>query len=1310
MPLTPDAKKLLGEIIRGTPQAPEKGLRARLLLAIRDEADRRYRLSVPLGQARLDEAHRKRRERIEAWVGEQTRATGTGCGADGSATRDRLLRQVEKEAAATLINRLFLLRHLEAIGLSRPIVTGGWNSKAYREFMEFAAALTADETEGYATLLQLVFDELAVDLPGVFGEVGLSALFPIPASILREIIERLDDPGLSSAWTDDTTLGWVYQYWNDPERREIDAVLDAQSKLESRDIAAKTQVFTERYMVEWLLQNSLGRAWMAICKKHGWTADAERAVRDLETRREDSRQRVTAGAQDPSLSIDGSLEEQWRYFVPQPIPDACVEAAPDSVRSLKLLDPACGSGHFLVIAFGLLAAVYREEARHRGEQVSERKIAESILENNLFGIDIDPRAVQLAAAGLYLKAKSLSKDARPKKVNLVAPALKLGSLPPNDAAIVQLRQDLKREVGIPEELTTRLLSALVGVDHLGSLLRIDAAVEGAIKNVGLEFERAHGQGTLFDGFPMKKVKPSADDAKGTVLSRIERFLTAHSSSDDLGLRLEGEQLTAGLRFLSFTGPRTYDIVIGNPPYLGTQSLAETSYIDAAYPDSKENLCTALFERATELARPEGQVAFVTVRNWLYVSQLATFRGKVFRAFAPSCAADLGLGGFESLPGVEAMLIVARRNAGAECVVLDARDGGPSEKAGALALAERPFRTEPALLARLPGSPFVYRWPKNFIEDFLGWPLLGSLAPVRAGMKTSDNLRFLRCPWELKPSDVKQAIGDGEKVWAPYVKGAGGKVWIEPLADLINWRESGLAVRVALDAAYGQGPQGEKHFFKRGVAFSTIGRSFIARAHRYASIFDVAGSSVFPPDVAATVCLLNSRFAREVVQDLNPTINFQVGDVARVPYRPDPRAGDIFRVLEDAFSQHEAGDELSPIFKGPAPSPWRRAQEWAQAAIDSDPAIGLPPYAQTLDDPPPLAFVSFAVGVALGRFGARGDGWLEATPSSALPSGLLFVSAAASKDDVRADGEPGDSLNHPACAPLREGWREHGAAVGRGDDLRTYLRKSFFEAHKKLYENRPIYFPLSSAKRSFVVFASIHRWSDDTLQVLLADHLFPEKRRLEGEVEDIKKARLDAGTGRTGRAERRFAEVQKLLEELSDFIGRVAEIADSGPPPPAVDVPRREGDARYAMDLDDGVMMNSAALWPLLEPQWKEPRKWWSQIASRSGPKGTHFDWSGTARRYFPKRVGEGCEQDPVLAAAHGCLWRCHPKAAYEWELRLQHEVRSDFVIGEEDADACRKRFHEEQPRAASELHEAEMKRRARRSRGRSSTAPEASDA
>src|SRR5690606_34809313 len=227
--------------------------------------------------------------------------------------------------------------------------------------------------------------ELALELPGVFGNVGLTRLFPVPAATLRQAIEALNEPALDSAWGDDTTLGWVYQFWNDPEREALDDKINSGGKIEPHEIAPKTQMFTERYMVEWLLQNSLGQTWLAMCKQHGWTPDFEQVRAGLDARRAEWRKQREAGqvAADELMPLESPLEEQWKYWVPQPMPEDAPNTAPDSLRELKLLDPACGSGHFLVIAFDLLAALYQEEARHRGESWASERIARFIVEDNL---------------------------------------------------------------------------------------------------------------------------------------------------------------------------------------------------------------------------------------------------------------------------------------------------------------------------------------------------------------------------------------------------------------------------------------------------------------------------------------------------------------------------------------------------------------------------------------------------------------------------------------------------------------------------------------------------------------------------------------------------------------------------------------------------------------------------------------------------------------------------------------------------------------------------------------------------------------
>src|SRR5262245_5980434 len=329
--LTSEAKEALRKTVRG--------LRSMLLHEFGDALRREYRLDFSIEKAKLPEARRCRRERLDAWLEEQERATPPKKKKDKAELRKRCLAAVVKEAGHTLLNRLVLLRILEHHGVVSPaVVSGGWDSPAYEhEFVHYAGPLAGDDSRGYRVLLETVFAELALDLPGLFGPVGLTSLVPIHAAVLRDVVTALNDRALDRAWGDDTTLGWVYQYWNDPEREALDAKIAGGGKIEPHEIASKTQMFTERYMVEWLLQNSLGLTWLCMCKKHGWTAEAKRVLPVLEERRADWRKKRDAGevALDALMPISGELEEHWKYYVQQPLPDDALAQAPASVRELR---------------------------------------------------------------------------------------------------------------------------------------------------------------------------------------------------------------------------------------------------------------------------------------------------------------------------------------------------------------------------------------------------------------------------------------------------------------------------------------------------------------------------------------------------------------------------------------------------------------------------------------------------------------------------------------------------------------------------------------------------------------------------------------------------------------------------------------------------------------------------------------------------------------------------------------------------------------------------------------------------------------
>lgn len=1284
--MTPDAKKALSSTIRA--------LRTRLLEDLHAATETAYRLSVRAQDAGLSERARVSRDRLEAWVAEQQRADeATRKKGAKPRTAEAYRGDVEKQAAYTLLNRLVVLRLMETKPergepLRAPaVVIEGWESRGYKDFRSLAPALVKDDpTEGYALLLQLVFEDLALELPGIFGPVGLADLVPVPPATLRHAVEELDKAELASCWTDDMTLGWVYQYWNDPEREALDAKLNGGGKVEPHEIASKTQMFTERYMVDWLLQNSLGPMWLAMCGKNGWTPEvqADGTLDRLEARRAEWRDKRARGevALTDLMPLHTDAERRWAYYVPQPIPDDAVDKAPDSVRDLKVMDPAVGSGHFLVVALDLLVALYREEARQRGEagaeRWSDRAIVERILSHNLHGIDLDPRAVQIAAAALWLKARQVAPDARPERLNLVASNLRLASLPEGDPALVELRREVERETGIPGALTDTLVHALRGADHLGSLLKVDKAVDEALAQHEAVLGRALGeQGGLFTGFKAQRERVTIGraEAKATLLDRLEGFLAKHTGGEDLGLRLRGEQLAAGVRFVRLVREGAYDLVVANPPYQGTSKMADSTYIERVYPLGEADLYAAFLLRGLELVRRGGVSAMLTMRSWMFIKQYSGLREHLLATHALSALGDFEVGAFEEVGGmvVSVCASVFRRNlAGGDSVAqkltLDGEEGNAertARKRAATLCHEGRHAFDPAAPKVVPEWPLVYWWDAAMLSAYHGAPLIGEVAPGRAAQSTGDNPRFVRLVWEV--SSLHRRFADYPVSWFPFINGGKGREWIEELREAANWAAWGLPVKSSKCHKTGVETcslASEDYFVRgRGVAFSMIGANFSARVHRYPSIFGDMGSSVFPDDLAGAVCAMNSTRARQILTSLNPGVHFQVGDVNRLPLFPIADADGIFAQVEAAFSLHESHREPSVEFRHPGPSPWRHAQDWAQAAVDRPEGAPLPEYVEELDPEPPTDHLSFALGVALGRFGLTSSaqgGSLDPTTadlSHALPHGILFL------DTTLDDTDPRDGLGHPAAAPLHAAWATHGPAIGSKRGLRGWLALDFFkDVHRQRYENRPIHWPLSSSGKVFVAWVNIHRFTEQTLRVLLADHLVPTLTRLDGELNDLRVARDSADPKAARTAERQYDRVLKARDELVAFLTGVETCADQGPPPTDRTCPPREQDARHAPDLDDGVMINSAALWPLLEPQWKDPKKWYAELATAKGRK--DYDWSHLALRYWPARVDKKCRQDPSLGVAHGCFWRYHPERAWAWELRLQDEIGPDFRIQE----------------------------------------------
>jgi len=517
------------------------------------------------------------------------------------------------------------------------------------------------------------------------------------------------------------------------------------------------------------------------------------------------------------------------------------------------------------VAFDLLPALYREEARHRAEVRSEsspwpdRAIVERILEHNLHGIDLDPRAVQIAAAALWLKARRTCPDAQPEQLNLVASNLRLSSLPDDDPALLELRRAVERETGIPAALTDSIVHALRGADHLGSLLKVDAAVDDAVRrHEAVLGRREPRQGNLWEGFgEEERVPVEVEQAKASVLGLLEGFLERHTSGDDLGLRLRGEQLAARVRFVRMAREGVYDIVVGNPPYQGTSKMRDAAYVQSHYPLGKADIYAAFLERGLQLVRHGGVSAMLTMRNWMFIKQYAAIRRYLLRSFHLRALGDFEIGAFEEAGGMIVSVCVSvfqktsrrRRQTVALRLTLNAGEGVSGERtqrkrAAALCHVGH-HKFEPGRLKVVPEWPLVYWWPHEFIRSYAAADLLGDRMVAQKGLITGNDTRYVRFAWEptrirvmLVP--VTQArnsfkVARSSKTWFPTVMGAQNRVWFEPAHHVVLWGLNGLQCKVMhehLCGSFSKRVQSESLYGVGCVAFSMIGNRFSARAHRY----------------------------------------------------------------------------------------------------------------------------------------------------------------------------------------------------------------------------------------------------------------------------------------------------------------------------------------------------------------------------------------------------------------------------------------------------------------------------------------------
>lgn len=750
--------------------------------------------------------------------------------------RDALLRAAAEEglehlrdrAAYTWFNRIAAVRYMEVHDFlpsrvrmfTRPAADGSWElgSQAADEALdvEIAGADPAHIAElkqagedgplfRYLFLAQCA--ELSGCLPGVFQPVDACMALLLPANLMDPdgVIGRMVGDIDEEDWRNVQVLGWMYQYYNSEVK---DAFFASRAKEAPDTIGPATQLFTPDWIVRYMVQNSLGRLWML---------------------------------NNPASPLRGEMEY---YIEPDAEHEDFIEI--NGPEDISLCDPACGSGHILVYAFELLSKMYLE----RGYR--EREIPGLVLSKNLHGMEIDPRAAQIARLALAMCARGMDRRFFGRGVQadiaVLAPvALGEGDVPQGSA--FEKRKDL--------------VDALAHLDEVGSLLAPDGADLAAIR----EAMALTGDGGLF------------------VSSSRERLRRALDTCETLA--------------------RRHDCVVANPPYMGSSSFGPfmSKWVKRNYPDVKSDLCTCFIERGFNLTKDRGYAAMITMQSWMFLGSFEKMRSSLIGSKSILSMLHLGPRAFDAIGG-EVVNVTADvvYNGRATCegayVRLVDINGSDAKRQKALEAIGNPgcdrfYRRDAETFKQIPGTPIAYWASDALLDAFAANKKLKDFATPRVGLQTGENARFVREWWEVDDQtssyscqSVQESVSSACK-WFPYNKGGDFRKWYGNNSSVVNWEHDGQEIRNNKDenGKLLSRPQNTNCFFKPSITWSKISSGSIAFRFKPAGhVFDVAGTSVFS-DADSLKYLqgaCNSSVIMRVASMLSPTLNFEVGQIATYP--------------------------------------------------------------------------------------------------------------------------------------------------------------------------------------------------------------------------------------------------------------------------------------------------------------------------------------------------------------------------------------------------------------------------------------------
>ena len=764
--------------------------------------------------------------------------------------------QILEEAAYTWFNRFCALRFMEVnnyLPSHTRVFTNENNAFAPKILTEairielpgldrdlvYKYKEANDDDALYKYLLITQCNALKEILPGMFSEISGYTELLFPDNLLREgsAVEQMIAMIPEDDWRDEVQIiGWLYQYYNSEKKDAVFAALKKNVKISKDNIPAATQLFTPDWIVRYMVENSLGRLWV---QGH------------------------------PAAPIKG----EWKYYLEDAAQTPEVEARLAPLRQsyaaltpeqLTCIDPCCGSGHILVYLFDVLMQIYTDYG------YTAREAVESIVQNNLYGLDIDKRAAQLAYFAVMMTARRHDRGFLRHPVQPHVYAIAESNAVDKGAVEVFCNGDAKLTAAVAQ-----ILAEMQDAREYGSILTTTpqdwAALYARFEELGVN-------------------DPDNHSMEKTALLKLQNVVQA------------AELLS-----------KRYWVTVTNPPYMGASGMNDdlSKHVKKFYPDSKSDLFAVFIERCSALCSKWGYQAMITQHAWMFLSSYENLRGKLQNEDLVNMA-HLGARAFEEIGGevVQTTTFVLRKSHTERVKGVYCRLVEPTTQQGKedmFAAGENRFTAEQDNFSKIPGSPVAYWVSEKFKKIFNG-VTIGSAGKVVTGMTTADNGRFLKLWYEV---DVKKVSFSGGNKWFPYQKGGDYRKWYGNNEYVVNWENDGYEIKHNIDCRTGKvrsGSYNENFIFREGLTWTYITSS--NTSVRYVPkgfLFDNKGSMIFFDEDKRMIALafLNTKIATMVTKLLNPSLSFQPGNMATMPFPKIERVEQVIELSVDCIKSSQA---------------------------------------------------------------------------------------------------------------------------------------------------------------------------------------------------------------------------------------------------------------------------------------------------------------------------------------------------------------------------------------------------------------------